>query len=586
MNEMSHHSTWPRWSSSSGASRLRWGFSPGSRARICPSMIPISWRQPGTSICSIMTWSWSRRPASARFAIPSRGTASSASRASMTGRGWTRRCDRCRLGLDPIVDPIHHTSFPAWLGRGFLDDRFVESYAPSCWHLPSAILGCVATRRSTSRCLRPSSAPTMGSGNRTNGTSVTGCAWPATSRLRSRVSRLLKQVNPNIEIVHVDTCEAHHAMDEKSAPWARFLNERRFLLHDLILGRVDGPQALLVRRGARRSAQDGISQEDLDWLRRTLRRSTCWDWTTTRTPSSSFTSMALYPEPRALGFAEVARQYIEYFNLPVMLTETNIRGYVSDRLSWLKYMVEQSEQLVSQGVDWRGFCWFPFIDSTDWDSLLRCACNNLDPVGVYWLDDERKRHASEFSDLYAALAAAAHVPGPPRIPFSGAGEHRAGGLHAADATLGVAGAMSPSISCPATALQELLRVSHARLRHRHVGHGRLGPPRTAADTEDIAAIRAALDLGVRHIDTAEMYGGGHAEELVCQAIKGYDRRRLFSPQRRLHTGWAGKNCGAPRKRACGGSEPTTSTSTWSTTRAMRSRLRRRWREWTTSCGGA
>ncbi len=34
-----------------------------------------------------------------------------------------------RLGLDPIVDPIHHTSFPAWLEKGFLDDRFVDTYA-------------------------------------------------------------------------------------------------------------------------------------------------------------------------------------------------------------------------------------------------------------------------------------------------------------------------------------------------------------------------------------------------------------------------------------------------------------------------
>jgi diketogulonate reductase-like aldo/keto reductase len=52
-------------------------------------------------------------------------------------------------------------------------------------------------------------------------------------------------------------------------------------------------------------------------------------------------------------------------------------------------------------------------------------------------------------------------------------------------------------------------------------------PDSADDKEEVAAIRAALDLGVRHIDTAELYGGGHAEELVCEAIKGYDRESLF-----------------------------------------------------------
>jgi diketogulonate reductase-like aldo/keto reductase len=46
------------------------------------------------------------------------------------------------------------------------------------------------------------------------------------------------------------------------------------------------------------------------------------------------------------------------------------------------------------------------------------------------------------------------------------------------------------------------------------------------DSEEIAAIRAAIDLGVTHIDTAESYGDGHSEELVGEAIKGYDRSKL------------------------------------------------------------
>jgi diketogulonate reductase-like aldo/keto reductase len=36
----------------------------------------------------------------------------------------------------------------------------------------------------------------------------------------------------------------------------------------------------------------------------------------------------------------------------------------------------------------------------------------------------------------------------------------------------------------------------------------------------VAALRAGLDLGMTHIDTAEMYGSGRAEELVAEAIAG------------------------------------------------------------------
>jgi diketogulonate reductase-like aldo/keto reductase len=43
----------------------------------------------------------------------------------------------------------------------------------------------------------------------------------------------------------------------------------------------------------------------------------------------------------------------------------------------------------------------------------------------------------------------------------------------------------------------------------------------------IKAIETALDLGMTHIDTAEMYGNGMAEELVGQAIKGRNRKDLF-----------------------------------------------------------
>lgn len=47
------------------------------------------------------------------------------------------------------------------------------------------------------------------------------------------------------------------------------------------------------------------------------------------------------------------------------------------------------------------------------------------------------------------------------------------------------------------------------------------------DAEDRRGLRTALDLGVTLIDTAELYGNGHAEELVGSVIKGFDRKKLF-----------------------------------------------------------
>src|SRR3954471_23417643 len=41
-----------------------------------------------------------------------------------------------------------------------------------------------------------------------------------------------------------------------------------------------------------------------------------------------------------------------------------------------------------------------------------------------------------------------------------------------------------------------------------------------AEQRAIETLRVGLDLGMTHIDTAEMYGNGRAEELVGEAIAG------------------------------------------------------------------
>lgn len=50
---------------------------------------------------------------------------------------------------------------------------------------------------------------------------------------------------------------------------------------------------------------------------------------------------------------------------------------------------------------------------------------------------------------------------------------------------------------------------------------------TSNDAADIKAIQMVLNAGVTHIDTAEGYGAGHAEELLAKAIEDYDRSKLF-----------------------------------------------------------
>jgi diketogulonate reductase-like aldo/keto reductase len=63
--------------------------------------------------------------------------------------------------------------------------------------------------------------------------------------------------------------------------------------------------------------------------------------------------------------------------------------------------------------------------------------------------------------------------------------------------------------------------------------GRETPDKTR-DSETVTAIRMAVELGLTHLDTAEYYGAGHAEELVGEAIQDLDRKSLFITSKVLH----------------------------------------------------
>ena len=61
-----------------------------------------------------------------------------------------------------------------------------------------------------------------------------------------------------------------------------------------------------------------------------------------------------------------------------------------------------------------------------------------------------------------------------------------------------------------------------------IGQGTWNVPlRGNARDAAIASIRSGIELGMLHIDTAEMYGDGGAETLVGEAIQGLPREELF-----------------------------------------------------------
>lgn len=309
------------------------------------------------------------------------------------------------LGIEPILDPLHHTSFPEWLTDGFANSRFVEFYV--------RFVAALAERYPWVKRYTIINEPFVTAffcGHE-------GIWYPYRRSGRvfvemilnmgeaiCRVSRHLTEKLPEFQFIHVDTCERHRAVDARTIEKTLFRNELRFLVHDLILGKIGEhhPLYFYLRK-------NGASIQRLEWFRENPARIDVLGLDYYAHSELEWGGRGrVFPVRQPAGFAAVAMDYVKRYGLPVMLSETNIRGELPDRISWLKLMVEQCEILQSEldgRVVFHGFCWYPFIDSTDWCSLVREANGRIDPQGIYKLGEGcYRRHPSELSEIFTALA--------------------------------------------------------------------------------------------------------------------------------------------------------------------------------------
>ncbi|MDP9452217.1 MAG: family 1 glycosylhydrolase [Actinomycetota bacterium] len=304
--------------------------------------------------------------------------------------------------LHPIVDLLHHTSYPRWLRLGLADRRFAGAYV--------AFVDAFARRY-----------PWVGEYTLCNEPFTTSflCGhegrWPPYLRgvrgfvavaanllpALAEASRICAELLPGARHVWVDTCERASATEE-AQPWAELANDRRWFLLDAFLGRPLAHErpfvAQVVAAGGSRllELQPGrVDVVGLDYYAHNQ-----WHYL-------DASGRAARPSPEPAPLAELMVEAFERYRRPCLLAETNIRGFASDRATWLRYTLEQCEIARARGVPVEGHCWFPFVDSCDWDSILTRAAGHLDPVGVYWLDAGLSRRPSSMSAAYA-LAAAGH----------------------------------------------------------------------------------------------------------------------------------------------------------------------------------
>jgi len=224
-------------------------------------------------------------------------------------------------------------------------------------------------------------------------------------------SRMYVEMLPGARHLYVETCERANPARFDGRRAAAYANDRRFFVTDLFLGRAVDRQRPFVSDILRAGGADLLDIEPgaihtlgLDYYAHNQ-----WQY--------GGPQKAVKCSPRPAPLAELIVEYWDRYRLPCMLGETNIRGYASDRASWLKYTLEQCEHARDAGVPLEGYCWFPFVDSTDWASLLARAEGIVDPVGVYWLDERYDRRPSSMSNSYRLAATGATSSSLPAYRF-------------------------------------------------------------------------------------------------------------------------------------------------------------------------
>src|SRR5918993_325837 len=211
---------------------------------------------------------------------------------------------------------------------------------------------------------------------------------PVLSRIVQAVSRgirAIRKASPEATVLLCDAAESYKTRSPELKTEVQRRNIRRFLVMDLLLGRVDKHHPLYSW-----VTSYGLSELDLEWFK-------------THPQSPDVLGLDYYPhsdwqldmhgggvrQRRAespAGLFGVASAYWQRYGIPLMLTETSIEGQPINREIWLETNIDHIRRLREEGVPVLGLVWWPMIDQLDWDGALTHRVGKIHNVGLWKLE--------------------------------------------------------------------------------------------------------------------------------------------------------------------------------------------------------
>jgi beta-glucosidase/6-phospho-beta-glucosidase/beta-galactosidase len=234
---------------------------------------------------------------------------------------------------------------------------------------------------------------------------------PVLSRIVQGVSRgiaAIRKAQPEATVLLCDAAENYKTRVESLKGEVARRNLRRFLVMDLLTGRVDQYHPLYPWLAAY-----GMTELDLAWFRANpqvpdvlgLDYYPHSDWQLDMHGGAVRQARAQNP----VGFYGVGNAYYNRYGIPLMLTETSIEGQPINREIWLETNIDHIRRLREEGVPVLGLIWWPMLDQVDWDGALLHRVGKIHEVGLWNLkrvNGVMERKATPLVEQFAAAARA------------------------------------------------------------------------------------------------------------------------------------------------------------------------------------
>src|SRR4051794_22344937 len=319
------------------------------------------------------------------------------------------RIEECeKLGITLLMDVMHFGT-PLWLKQAVGDPEFPES-------LERFTTALVARYRSSIKNWCPFNEPLVSAlfsgdfGFWPPHSRKWRGYMPVLSRIVQAVSRgirAIRRAQPDATVLYVDAAESFKTHDAQLKPEVARRNLRRFIVLDLLLGRVDKNHPLFSWL-----TSYGFSELDIEWFKQNPQTPDVLgidyyphsDWQLDAHVGGVRQRRADNPT----GLCCVGGAYWQRSGIPMMLTETSIEGKPINREIWLETCITDIKRLREEGVPMLGLVWWPMVDQLDWDGALTHRIGKIHEVGLFNLkrkpDGTLARHASPLVKLFKQYA--------------------------------------------------------------------------------------------------------------------------------------------------------------------------------------